>query len=241
MRWIEWLFGDTNGSESGDWDATRDSRRRELLSVANDGIVSSAAIIQGLLSGGATGQEAVIGVSALIAIGAVGSAASQYAEAAGERASILAIIDTESRRLKASPDEEFAELVELYENKGLSNDLAHQVATELTGKDALAAQLDAEFALQAEAPDAWFPFRYGAYSAGAFLIGSLVPLLFLLALPWSWRGEVTLVAVTMSLAISGWIGSYSDHSGAVRAIARTVGVGLIVLGISNLAGSFVTF
>lgn len=240
LKWWDWVTGGKNDPRKGNWDQDGDGLRRELLSAANDGIISSAAIIQGLLSGGASGYEAFIGVVALIAIGVVGTAANQYAEAAGERASIVAIIEAERRRLQMAPEEEFQELVDLYLDKGLSEELSVAVAKELTEKDALDAQLDAEFDLD-EAPPASWPWKFGIYSGLAFVLGSVIPLLLLLVIPWHARGEVTLVVVVAALIFSGWIGSYSEHSGPLRAIFRTVAVGVVIFGISTAAGQLVTF
>ena len=53
-----------------------------------------------------------------------------------QRDSELALIAKETRELAEEPEEELAELAELYRQKGLSAALAKQVAVELTGKDA---------------------------------------------------------------------------------------------------------
>lgn len=222
------------------WDPEEDAQWREMLSAGNDGIISSAAIIQGLLSGGATGREAVIGVLATIIIGMVGSGATQFNEAASQRAAELRIVEEEKASLEASPEEEFAELVALYEAKGLSAHLAKEVAEELTEKDALKAQLDEEYDLSEVHPARW-PWLQGLLAAGVFLLGSLLPLLFLLLLPWNVRGEVTVTSVMIALAISGWLGHLVDHTTAWKSMLRTMAVGALILGISTVAGSLVTF
>lgn len=226
--------------KTGEWDLDGDATRRELTSVANDGIISSAAIIQGLVSAGASGREAVVGVLAIIVVGMLTSAAAQFGEATAERNSQLAIVRSEQVRLARSPQEELAELTGLYRAKGLSPELSRAVAIELTQRDALAAQLDAEFDLEGVA-SRWWPWAVAGKAALAFLVGSLGPLVLLLVIPSVARGEVTLIAVTVSLVVSGWVGSRSEHSSAWVAIGRTVAIGLVVLGVSTLAGSLVTF
>lgn len=213
---------------------------REMMSAANDGIISSAAIIQGLLSGGATGQEAVIGVAALIVIGIVATAAAQYSEVQSERNAQIRIVEEEQAALATSPETEHQELVEIYQSKGLSAGLAHAVATELMANDPLQAQLTDEYGLD-EIAGPWTPWTAALRSAGAFFVGSALPLLFLLILPWDIRGEVTVVSVLIALAVSGWIGHLVDHSSPWRSMFRTILVGAVILGISTLAGSLVTF
>lgn len=238
MPW--WDLGASRAAVTGDWDTDGDAVRRELTSVANDGIISSAAIIQGLLTAGASGQEALVGVLALIVVGMLTSAGAQLGEATAERTSQLAIIASERRRLITSPQEELDELVALYEAKGLSPALSRAVAEELHAKDALAAQLDAEFAM-AQPPARSWPVLFALRTGLAFLVGSLGPLLLFLVLPHGARGEITLIVVGLSLAVSGWIGARSEHGHPIASILRTVAIGLVTLGISTLAGSFVTF
>ena len=238
MPW--WDLGASRARVTGEWDTDGDAERREMSSAANDGIISSAAIIQGLLSAGATGQEALVGVLALTVVGTLTSFGGQFGEASAERNNQFAIVESERHRLETSPEEEFAELVELYRAKGLSEDLSRAVATELHEQDALAAQLDAEFAMD-EPPSRGWPARFALRTALAFLLGSLGPLLLFLVMPHVIRGEISLVVVGISLAFSGWIGARSEHGNPLASIARTVTIGLVTLGISTLAGSLVTF
>lgn len=238
MPW--WDFSGKTARITGEWDTDGDSERRELTSNANDGIISSAAILQGLLSAGASGTEALVGVIVLTVVGSLSAAGAQYGEAAGERNIQVAILESEKQRLQHSPQEEFEELVEIYQEKGLSPELSRAVATELHARDALAAQLDAESDMEHPAEKIW-PFRFAMKAGLAFLAGSIGPLLLFLIMPFAIRGEVTLVVVAISLTISGWIGARSEHGNPWISIARTVAIGLVTLGISSLAGSLVTF
>ncbi|WP_159096565.1 VIT1/CCC1 transporter family protein [Miniimonas sp. S16] len=163
---LRWLLAPRGSAETGEWDTEGDALRRELTSHANDGVISSAAILQGLLSAGATGREAVIGVAALMTVGVLTSAGTAFGETSAERRSQLAIVADEQRRLALAPEEELEELVEHYRAKGLSEELSRAVAQELHAKDALAAQLDSEFDLDAPAT-AWWPVRMAAYAGVA--------------------------------------------------------------------------
>ncbi len=61
-----------------------------------------------------------------------------------QRDSELAQLATDERELREDANQEFAELVAIYEAKGLRPETAHTVARELTDRDALAAHIDAE-------------------------------------------------------------------------------------------------
>lgn len=241
MRLWYWLTGRKIGDPDGDnWDVDNDSIRRELISTMNDGIISAAAIVQGLITGGASWNDAIVGVVALVTIGIVGTGASQYAEAVSERKHMLAVIDSEKQRINENPLSEFEELAAIYQRKGLSKSLSHRVAQELTEQDALKAQLDAEYGIKNIFPRSW-AWKFAGMNSMAFLVGSLLPMILLLILPWNTRQEVTIFAVVVALTVSGWIGSYSEHSSPFRAIGRTVLLGLGTLAISTIAGTLVRF
>lgn len=222
------------------WDPEDDAVWRGMLGYGNDGIIASAAIIQGLIAGGATGHDALVGVVAMISIGMVGAASFEYSQCDAARISYLATYEAEKARLETHPADEYESLAKAYEAKGLTPELAHQVATQLMAKDPLQAVLDTEFSLS-KAPSRWWPIRRTGYAALSYLLGATMPLLFLLVLPWEVRAEVTVVFVAVALAVSGWVGHFVEHTTAWRSMLRTVLVGLLALGVSTIAGGLVRF
>src|SRR3954469_20145387 len=111
---------------------------------ANDGIVSTAGIVMGVA--GATtdrGTILVAGVAGLAA-GALSMAAGEYVSVSTQKDSELALLEKERRELRDEPEDELEELAGLYVDKGLSAELALQVAKQLTDHDALAAHAEAE-------------------------------------------------------------------------------------------------
>src|SRR5437763_12516603 len=120
---------------------------RAAVLGANDGIVSVAGIVVGVA--GATSSRGPIftaGLAGLVA-GAVSMALGEYVSVSSQRDAEAAQLAQEMRELEETPDEEFAELVAIYEAKGLTPKTAQLVAAELTAHDALAAHLDAELKL----------------------------------------------------------------------------------------------
>jgi VIT1/CCC1 family predicted Fe2+/Mn2+ transporter len=105
---------------------------------ANDGIVSVAGIVVGVA--GATtswGPIFIAGLAGLVA-GAVSMSLGEYVSVSSQRDAETAQLRQEKRELATMPDEEFVELVALYQAKGLSARTAEQVAVELTANDPLA-------------------------------------------------------------------------------------------------------
>ena len=153
--------------DEADWDPSTSAHRRMLRIHANDGLIAAAGIIQGLNSAGATGAEALVAAIATMIVGGLLVFGAEYGEAASERDSQLAIVAAERMRLEMSPQDEFDELVGIYRAKGLSERLAHDVAQELSDKDALAAQLDAEYGI-GELGDIVRPVHAGPVVRGGF-------------------------------------------------------------------------
>jgi VIT1/CCC1 family predicted Fe2+/Mn2+ transporter len=223
-----------------DWDPTSSAHRRMLRIHANDGLIAAAGIIQGLSSAGATGAEATVAAVATMVVGGLLVFGAEFGEAASERDSQLAIVEAERLRLEMSPQEEFDELVEIYRAKGLSGRVAHEVAQELSDKDALAAQLDAEYGIS-DLGAIVRPVRVGAWCAAAFVVGSVIPLPFLTIVPVLTREIALFVIVAVALTASAVIGARSDRTSALQAVTRTLGIGLGTMGISLFAGSLLSF
>ena len=120
---------------------------RSLVVDANDGIIATAGIVEGFAGAGATRSTILIAAFSAMVAGGIALAGAKYAEEAAERDAQLALIEEERQQLARAPEEETAELVALYEAKGLSPQLAREVATELTAGDPLAAHIDAEHGL----------------------------------------------------------------------------------------------
>jgi VIT1/CCC1 family predicted Fe2+/Mn2+ transporter len=227
-------------SDLADWDLASASLWRTTRIHFNDGLISAAGILQGLTVAGATGREALIAGLATTVVGGLLFAGGEYNEAAGELAGQRAVVEAERRRLALTPEDEFEELVDIYEGKGLSPGLARQVATELWAKDALAAQLDAEYGIPADAPPV-SPLALGVRFGLAFMAGSLLPMLLLLISERAARETVVFVLVAVSLGASAVLGARSDRANPMLAVARTLGIGLGSVLISFLAGSFLSF
>lgn len=206
---------------------------------ANDGIVSTAGLVIGVAA--ATTEVGVIataGIAGLVA-GAVSMALGEYVSVSTQRDTERALLEKERRELEESPEEEFSELVMMYQQKGLSAPTAQLVARELTDNDAFAAHVDIELGID---PNALTNPWHAAYaSAAAFTLGSVLPLLAILLPPAGARIPVTFVAVLLALALTGTISARLGGAGQSRAILRIVIGGalamIVTFGIGQLLGA----
>ena len=142
---------------------------------ANDGIVSTAGIVMGVA--GATGDRGTILVAGVagLAAGALSMAAGEYVSVSTQKDSELALLDKERGELRDEPEEELEELAGLYVEKGLSEDLALEVARQLTEHDALGAHAEAELGIDPD--DITSPWNAALASMLSFTLGALLPLL----------------------------------------------------------------
>ncbi|KRF37480.1 VIT1/CCC1 transporter family protein [Nocardioides sp. Soil805] len=216
---------------------TRLNWLRAAVLGANDGIVSTAGLVVGV-AGATTDSQAILvaGVAGLVA-GAISMAAGEYVSVSTQRDSEQALLAKERRELAEEPEEELAELADLYVQKGLSNDLALQVAEQLTAHDALGAHAEAELGID---PDALTnPWHAAWASMLAFTAGALLPLLTISLSPAGARVWVTGVSVVLALALTGWASARLGQSPAGRAVLRNVGGGVIAMVVTYGIGALV--
>ena len=202
---------------------------------ANDGIVSTAAVVVGVA--GATsdvGPVLIAGLAALVG-GAISMALGEYVSVSSQRDSEHALIQKERRELAEEPEAELAELIGLYEAQGLSRDTATRVATELTASDALKAHLSIE--LNIDADDVVSPWAAAFASAVAFTVGAILPMLTILLAPVEVRVPLTFVAVLIALAVTGYLAAWIGGARRGRAILRTVIGGALALGATYAVGA----
>jgi VIT1/CCC1 family predicted Fe2+/Mn2+ transporter len=204
---------------------------------ANDGIVSVAALIVGVAAATSnTGTILVAGVASLLA-GAISMALGEYVSVSSQRDTEHALIAKERFELETMPDEELAELAEMYQRKGLAPETARQVAVELTAHDALAAHLEVELHISTD--DVSNPWHAALASALSFTIGAVLPLLSALLPPAEWRIPATFVAVLVALVITGWLSAQLGRSPKPRAISRVVIGGMLALGVTWAIGALI--
>ncbi|MCU4672870.1 VIT1/CCC1 transporter family protein [Microbacterium fluvii] len=202
---------------------------------ANDGIIATAGLLQGFAGAGASDRLLLFAATAAMLAGGLSAGGAKWAETAAEREGQLAVARQEAAELAADPEGELAELTAYWAGRGLSPSLAREVAAELTARDALAAQLDAEHGLEEIlAPSA--PWWAGVETALAFMIGAAVPVLITYFAPVAIETWAIVVAVIVSLSLTSLVAAGVGRFSALRMLLRSLAVGLGTMGVSYLAG-----
>jgi VIT1/CCC1 family predicted Fe2+/Mn2+ transporter len=206
---------------------------------ANDGIVSTSALIFGV-AGAAVSHEAVlISGMAAVAAGALSMAVGEYISVSSQRDFEQAEIERERAEIEQDPDYELRELARLLEQRGIAPDLAREVAVQLTEQDPLTAHARLELGLD---PDAVTnPWHAAGASLVSFIIGGLVPFLSVLLAPVRIGIVVAGIAVVVALGLTGTISARLGRAPWLPAVSRTVFGGLLAMaityGVGYLTGS----
>ena len=204
---------------------------------ANDGIVSTAGIVIGVAAATAERGPVLTAGIAGLAAGALSMAVGEYVSVSTQRDTERAMLYMESQELELQPDAELDELAGLYEARGLSPQTARQAATELTAHDPIAAH--AELELRIDPENLTNPWLAAISSAAAFTIGALLPLIAILLPPASARIAVTVAAVLLALAITGWVAARLGGAKPLRPILRVTAGGALAMAITFAIGHLV--
>src|SRR5664279_329492 len=163
---------------------------------ANDGVMSTASLLLGVAAAHTAHSGIMIaGVSGLVA-GALAMAAGEYVSVSSQADTEQADLSQERGEFDASPEAERAELAEIYMGRGLSRDLATEVADQLMAHDALEAHARDELGIHERTRAR--PIQAAAASAAAFTVGAAPPAILAALLP---ANLLTLGVVGVTLAL----------------------------------------
>lgn len=208
---------------------------RAAVLGANDGIVSTAALIVGVAAAGTDPSTILLSGLAGLVAGAMSMAAGEYVSVHSQSDLEKADLKQERDELRDSPEAELRELTNIYVNRGLQPALARQVAEQLTAHDALAAHARDELGIsEALAPR---PIQAAMASAGSFTVGALVPLLLVLLIPAS---RLVLLISIVSLAALAVLGALAARAGGARMLRGAVRVtfwGALALALTASVGT----
>jgi VIT1/CCC1 family predicted Fe2+/Mn2+ transporter len=161
--------------------------------------------------------------------------------AAGEYVSVSSQADTEkadlareTRELAADPEFERAELAGIYVARGLTPELAGQVADQLTARDALGAHARDELGMS-EGTSAR-PIEAAMASAAAFAVGALLPLMLVLVVPTTVLTSVVMAATLVLLAVLGAAAARLGGAPLVRGALRVTFWGAVAMGCTAAIG-----
>lgn len=208
---------------------------RAAVLGANDGIISVTSLIMGMAASGASSQTLLITCIAGLISGASSMAAGEYISVKSQVDIEHADLKFEANELEQNPHLELKELTHIYVLRGLTPDLAKEVATQLTAKNALDAHARDEIGIHKNTSAN--PIQAAGSSALAFSLGALFPMFSILISPENYISTVVMIVGILSLAGLGMLSSYFAGTSILKGSLRVTVWGIIAMTFSAWIGS----
>ncbi len=207
---------------------------RAAVLGANDGLISTSSLVVGVAAAAMTSEPVVLAALAGLVGGALSMAAGEYVSVSSQADTERADLGRERGELADEPEREQAELAAIYVSRGLTPELAGQVADQLTAHDALGAHARDELGLS-EVTRAR-PIQAALASAAAFALGAALPFLLVLFVPLAILTPVVIGSSLVLLAVLGGIAARLGRAPLVVGAARVMFWGAVAMGCTALVG-----
>ncbi len=209
-------------------------RLRPAVFGAMDGLVTNVSLIAGVGGGGAA-QHAVVlsGLAGLVA-GSFSMATGEYTSVKSQNELVDSEVEIERAALANNPVGEQEELASFFVNMGVTQDLADQVAQQISQNPEETLKIHASQELGVDPSELPSPMQAALFSFISFAIGALVPLVpYLLGAKVLW---LSLAVTAVALAITG--GAVARLTGRPMALGalRQVGLAVLAAGVTYAVG-----
>ncbi len=207
---------------------------RAAVLGANDGLISTSSLIVGVAAAQTAREPVLLAAVAGLVAGALSMAAGEYVSVSSQADTERADLERERAELAAAPALEHAELAGIYVGRGLTPDLAAQVADQLTARDALGAHARDELGLSDVMRAR--PTQAALSSAAAFAAGALPPVLLVVVLPLAQIAWAVTVLSLVLLLVLGAVAARLGGASLRRGAGRVVFWGALAMGVTALVG-----
>jgi len=207
---------------------------RAAVLGANDGLISTSSLVLGVAAAQTLREPVLLAATAGLVAGALSMAAGEYVSVSSQADTEHADLAREKDELASNPEGEMAELTAIYVERGLSAQLASQVAQELTGKDALGTHSRDELGMS-EGTRAR-PLQAAMASAAAFIAGATPPLLLVLFVPMSSVSMAVSVVTLLLLVILGGLAAQLGGAPLLPGALRVAFWGAVAMACTALVG-----
>jgi VIT1/CCC1 family predicted Fe2+/Mn2+ transporter len=208
---------------------------RAAVLGANDGLISTSSLVVGVASASGTERDGVLlAAMAGLMAGALSMAAGEYVSVSSQADTENADFARERRELDDNPAFEFEELAGIYRARGLSAELAAQVATELTAHDALGAHARDELGITDTSRAR--PLQAALTSAAAFAIGAALPVTVTAFVPVASISAIVGASTLVLLAVLGALAARLGGAPVLRGAVRVTFWGAVAMGVTAIVG-----
>lgn len=208
---------------------------RAAVLGANDGLVSTASLVVGVAAAGSGKPEVLIAGLAGLVAGSMSMAAGEYVSVSSQTDAEQADLARETRELADMPEAELEELTRIYIDRGLDEDLARQVAVQLTERDALGSHARDELGISETVTSR--PIQAAMVSAVTFAVGAVVPLIVVLLVPEKSIALFVAASTIVGLAVLGGLGASVGGAGVIKGAARVTLWGALAMAATAAVGA----
>ncbi len=207
---------------------------RAVVLGANDGLISTSSLVVGVAAADPGRGAILLAAVAGLAAGALSMAAGEYVSVSSQADTEDADLARERGELATSPASERAELAEIYTTRGLSRELAVQVADQLMAHDALGAHARDELGIH-ETTRAR-PIQAGVASATSFAIGAAPPAVLAALLPARVLTAGVVGVTLVLLLVLGGVAARLGGAPLARGALRVAFWGAVAMGCTAAVG-----
>ena len=202
---------------------------------ANDGILSTGSLIVGVAAAHSGHHSIVIAGAASLVAGAMSMATGEFVSVSSQSDTERAELRQEQRELDTNIKGERKELANIYVNRGLTPDLAKQVAEQLMAHDALGAHARDELGISPAAQA--HPVQAAFVSAATFSVGSALPLVMIFVAPANQLIPAVIAASLLFLAALGALAAHTGGANVWRGAVRVTCWGALAMGLTAGIGA----
>lgn len=219
------------------WRVAAASRIREVVFGAQDGLLSTVALVTSVAVTGAHISVVLVAGLASALAGMISMATGSYLGSKAARDVHEAEIEKERRELEENPAEEFEEMVVIYQMEGMTRARAHQMAEHVASDPDLMLRTMVEKELGLGSEITADPLKDGLAMGGAFILAALVPII-----PYVVLDRDSAVPISVAAALTGlfglgvWKGRLVRRSPILQGL-EILGIGTAAAALAFLLGS----
>ncbi|GEO75377.1 hypothetical protein FD30_GL000365 [Levilactobacillus namurensis DSM 19117] len=201
---------------------------------SNDGILTVVGVLFSVAAA-TTNQFTIFiaGLSDLLAC-AFSMASGEYASVSTQKDTEKSVVHKEMALLKSDFEGELQAVQAFYQQRGVSAETSMAIAKDLLSKDALGTVVSVKYDIKlGHYMNPWNAAFSSLFSASA---GGVFPLVAMTFLPNAWQWPGTIIAVLLSVTLTGFLSAKLGHGLVKTAIIRNVIVGIITMFIHYYVG-----
>ena len=207
---------------------------RAAVLGANDGLISTSSLVVGVAASEPTRAHLLVTAVAGLVAGALSMAAGEYVSVSSQADTERAELAKEQTELATAPRAEQAELAKIYMDRGVSRDLAFQVADQMMAHDALGAHAREELGIHEKTRAR--PIQASVASAASFALGAAPPALLVAFLPAGFLKTIVVAITLVLLVVLGAVAARIGGAPIARGAARVAFWGAAAMGCTFAIG-----